>query len=193
MSIHPGTKEEINGVTKELSKVGIMQGSKQESKPVLENHQQQSFTPNTSLQSAETNLPDTPNTSISSADTILGTSTQELVKSIPPPRVENNRRLIAIPKPHYNVVKPTEYTPLAEYYAAQSPHHPKLREVRRLESAKAPIDLYRIANRNNNINVPATKLTADISAMFKHSTNTEVRKVISNVLVSTENCLRKIG
>lgn len=191
MSIHPGTKEEINGVTKELSKVGIMQGSKQESKPVLENHQQQSFTPNTSLQSAETNLPDTPNTSISSADTTLGTSTQELVKSIPPPRVENNRRLIAIPKPHYNVVKPTEYTPLAEYYAAQSPHHPKLREVRRLESAKAPIDLYRIANRNNNINVPATKLTADISAMFKHSTNTEVRKVISNVLVSTEKLLKK--
>ena len=113
------------------------------------------------MQSAETNLPDTPNTSISSADTTLGTSTQELVKSIPPPRVENNRRLIAIPKPHYNVVKPTEYTPLAEYYAAQSPHHPKLREVRRLESAKAPIDLYRIANRNNNINVlqPNLQLT----------------------------------
>lgn len=202
MSKHPDTKEEINGVIEELSKVEFGKEPRKESKeeigPVSENHQQQSLTANKSLQSVETsppeNKPDTSKPSNLSANTTQCLSNQELVKSIPPPppppNVQHNIRRIAIPKPH-NFIRTTDYTPLAEYYAAQSPHHPKLREIKRLEAAQAPIDLYRIANRNNNINVPPTKLTADISAMCKHATSTEVRKVISNVLVNSEKLLKK--
>ncbi|CAX43513.1 retrotransposon protein, putative [Candida dubliniensis CD36] len=81
-------------------------------------------------------------------------------------------------QPEPNHAKVVDYAAFARSIHAENSKHPKYRELKRLESAHCPIDLYDLANRNNNINVPKTQLTADISPMYEFATSEQVVNTI---------------
>lgn len=90
-------------------------------------------------------------------------------------------------QPEPNHAKVVDYAAFARSIHAENAKHPKYRELKRLESAQCPIDLYDLATRNNNINVPQTQLTADISHMFDCATSEQVVNTIYFTLIQARD------